>query len=62
MKNHVRQSPDNDEDGYFLTVRDGLKIFVSEHIPAGGSKNTGFYRLVSEIKFQKFLIPGYLIP
>ena len=40
MKNHVRQSPDNDEEGYFLTVRDGLKIFVSEHIPAGGSKNT----------------------
>lgn len=40
IKNHVRQSPSNEAKGYFLTVRDGAKIFVSEHIPAGGSEKT----------------------
>ncbi len=40
MMNPDRQSPASDAEGYFLTVRDGSKIFVSEHSPAGGSKNT----------------------
>jgi len=40
MKNPDRQSPASEAEGYFLTVRDGVKIFVSEHLPADGSKNT----------------------
>jgi len=40
MKNPDRQSPGNEAEGHFLTVRDGVKIFVSEHSPEDGSKNT----------------------
>lgn len=40
MNNPDRPSPANEAEGHFLTVRDGLKIFVSEHSPEGGSKTT----------------------
>jgi len=40
MNNPDRPSPANEAEGHFLTVRDGLKIFVSEHSPEGGSKKT----------------------
>ncbi len=62
MKNPDRRSPANEAEGPFLTVRDRVKIFVSEHFPAGGSKNTGFYRLVSEFKLQKFFLFTNFIP
>ncbi len=40
MNNPDRPSPANEAEGHFLTVRDGLKIFISEHSPEGGSQTT----------------------
>lgn len=40
MKNSDRLIPENDEQGYFVTVRDGLKIFVYEYSPNSDFKRT----------------------
>lgn len=33
MENNNRPLPENDEQGNFVTVRDGLKIYVYEYFP-----------------------------
>jgi alpha-beta hydrolase superfamily lysophospholipase len=40
MKNPDRPVPDENETGTFITVRDGIKIFVYEFVPTGDFKNT----------------------
>jgi len=40
MKNPDRPIPKDNEEGSFITVRDGLKIFVYEFVPAREFKNT----------------------
>ncbi len=40
VKNIERPVPGNGETGYFREVRDGLKIFVYEHIPSKKFSNT----------------------
>jgi alpha-beta hydrolase superfamily lysophospholipase len=40
MKNPDRRSPATEAEGHFLTVRDGLKIFVYEYVPVSDFKNT----------------------
>jgi pimeloyl-ACP methyl ester carboxylesterase len=42
MKNSDRPTPEDIEKGYFITVRDGIKIFVYESIPGCEFKNTIF--------------------
>lgn len=42
MKNPDRPIPAADEEGSFITVRDGIKIFVYEYIPENEFKNTIF--------------------
>jgi alpha-beta hydrolase superfamily lysophospholipase len=40
MKNPDRPLVKENEPGTFITVRDGIKIFVYEHVPESGFKNT----------------------
>ena len=40
IKNSDRPLPENDETGSFVTVRDGVKIFVYEYAPVSDFKNT----------------------
>jgi alpha-beta hydrolase superfamily lysophospholipase len=40
MKNPDRPIPDKNETGTFITVRDGIKIFVYEFVPISNFKNT----------------------
>lgn len=40
MKNLDRPIPEENEKGKFVTVRDGLRIFVYEYVPSGGFTNT----------------------
>jgi alpha-beta hydrolase superfamily lysophospholipase len=40
MKNFDRPVPKDNEQGNFITVRDGVKIFVYEYIPVNNFKNT----------------------
>ena len=40
MKNPDRPIPEENEDGTFITVRDGIKIFVYEYVPVSDFKNT----------------------
>ena len=40
MKNPDRPIPAGDEQGSFITVRDGIKIFVYEYVPDNEFKNT----------------------
>lgn len=40
VKNVERPFMENGEAGYFREVRDGLKIFVYEHLPSGSFSNT----------------------
>ena len=40
MKNPDHRSPATEAEGHFLTVRDGLKIFVYEYVPVSDFKNT----------------------
>lgn len=40
MENPGCQSPDNEKEGHFLTVRDGMEIFISEFVPTGEIRNT----------------------
>lgn len=40
MKNPDRPMPAGDEQGSFITVRDGIKIFVYENVPDNDFKNT----------------------
>jgi alpha-beta hydrolase superfamily lysophospholipase len=42
IKNLDRPIPVDNEDGYFITVRDGVKIFVYEYAPISGFENTIF--------------------
>jgi len=40
MKNSDRSTPEDNEEGTFITVRDGIKIFVYEYVPGSEFKNT----------------------
>jgi hypothetical protein len=40
IKNPVRPLPNENEEGFFLTVRDGVKIFVYEFVPGSDFKST----------------------
>ncbi|TAL63738.1 MAG: alpha/beta fold hydrolase [Bacteroidetes bacterium] len=40
MKNSDRPIPKDNEKGAFITVRDGIKIFVYEYVPGSDFKNT----------------------
>lgn len=40
MKNNDRPAPGPEEPGYFVTVSDGLKIFIYEYIPVTDFKHT----------------------
>ncbi len=40
MKNPDRPIPAENEEGNFITVQDGLKIFVYEYVPVSDFKNT----------------------
>jgi alpha-beta hydrolase superfamily lysophospholipase len=40
MKNFDRPVPDDNEQGNFITVSDGIKIFVYEYVPKSDFKNT----------------------
>lgn len=40
MKNSTRQSPENEKEGYFFKVRDGMEIFIREYAPTGENRKT----------------------
>jgi alpha-beta hydrolase superfamily lysophospholipase len=40
MKNFDRPIPADNEEGSFITVRDGIEIFVYEYVPSGDFNNT----------------------
>jgi len=40
MKNPDRPIPAENEESNFITVQDGLKIFVYEYVPVSDVKNT----------------------
>lgn len=40
MKNHDRPIHEENETGIFITVRDGIEIFVYEYTPVRDFKNT----------------------